>query len=89
MLREDTERLKEHLQDDDFKTQIDIFYKRAYLEERLINSEDLPELLAGQPMLNTETFVAADIPQDTNLEFDESQDIDGLDLSLKNKADKI
>lgn len=60
MLREDSEKLKD-ASDVDFKDQIDFFYKRAFVDGRILEGEDLPELLSGAPMLNTDVFIPVEV----------------------------
>lgn len=67
-------------EDKEFQNQIDFFYKRAYLDDRIIRGDDLPEILMGPPILNTEVFVATaeddsdSVPQDIQNE-DNDEDV--------------
>lgn len=50
----------------EFRNEIDFYFKRAYLDERIVEGEDLPELLNAPPMLNTDVFVAVANEDDLN-----------------------
>ena len=62
MLRQDVE--KGTNVSKEFKTEIDSYLKRAYLDERVMESEDLPDLVMGPLMLNTDTFVTSVLEKD-------------------------
>lgn len=69
MLRQDVE--KGTNVTSEFKAEIDSYLKRAYLDERVVESEDLPDLLTGPFMLNTDTFVTSVLEKDLEPSSDE------------------
>lgn len=56
MIRQDIENMPKDI-NIGYKNEIDFYFKRAYIDERMIEGDDLPDMLAGPMMLKTDVFV--------------------------------
>lgn len=72
MIRQDIENMPKDV-NIEYKNEMDFYFKRAYVDERIIDGEDLPEMLAGPMMLNTDVFVKDDERIDRNKFVNEKQ----------------
>ena len=75
MIRQDIENMPKDI-NLGYKNEIDFYFKRAYVDERIIEGEDLPDMLAGPMILNREVFVKDekdDEKIDRNISFNEKQ----------------
>ena len=61
MIRAD---LEKHKENEEYRNQIDTFYRRAYLESRLIDGEDLIEIVSGEPVLRTDVLLVEKFDND-------------------------